>query len=137
MKEGQNKIIDVSCALIIGTNDKLLVAQRSISMSLPLKWEFPGGKIEESETAEVCLIREIEEELNIRIEIIKKLDPVTHNYPSMAINLMPFICKWVFGEITLKEHSNYGWLNFHELLDLDWAEADIPVLKNYLNLTNE
>ena len=61
MNEGQNKIIDVTCALIIDNQNRLFAGQRSSIMSLPLKWELPGGKVELNETPQQCLIREIEE----------------------------------------------------------------------------
>jgi len=105
-------------------------------MNLPLKWEFPGGKIEPNESPEDCLIREIKEELNIAIEIIQRLEPNKHAYPAINIQLIPFICKTIGGEIQLKEHANFKWLNTNELLDLDWAEADIPIINNYLKYLN-
>jgi 8-oxo-dGTP diphosphatase len=136
MKEGQIKAIDVTCALIIDNQNRLLAAQRSNTMSLPLKWELPGGKIEPNETSEQCLIREIKEELNIEVVIIKALTPNTHNYPLITIQLIPFVCNQISGEIELKEHTNFKWLNTNELLDLDWADADIPILSHYLNYLN-
>jgi len=136
MKEGQTKVIDVTCALIINSDSRILAAQRSAQMNLSLKWELPGGKIEPNETPEECLIREIKEELNIDIEIINSLTPNTHSYPTISIKLIPFICKHINGEIELKEHAQYRWLNTNELLDLDWADADIPILNDYLNYLN-
>ena len=129
-------IIDVTCALIIDDQTRLFAAQRSSLMSLPEKWELPGGKVEPNETPEQCLIREIKEELNIEIEIIKELESNTHNYTSFTIKLIPFIVKRINGEITLKEHADFKWLNTNEFLDLDWADADIPILYNYLNYLN-
>lgn len=127
-------MIKVTCALIIDTQERVLVAQRSHSMSLPLKWEFPGGKIEPNETPEVCLIREIKEELDIEIRIVKALSANTHIYPNVTIHLMPFICNHVKGGVQLKEHAQFKWVNKNELLALDWAEADVPVLTDYLSL---
>ena len=126
-------MIEVSCAIIINPFDQVLVTQRSARMPLPLKWEFPGGKIEENETAEECLIREIREELNIEIEITSALSPNDHQYPDKLIRLIPFICKQTGGEIILKEHADYKWLDVKDLLDLEWAEADVPVVEQYLN----
>ena len=136
MKEGQRKIIDVTCALIIDDQNRVFAAQRSSVMNLPLKWELPGGKVESDETAEACLVREIFEELNIKIEITKGLPSNTHDYPSITIELIPFICRRIEGEIALKEHVDFKWLTKNELLDLDWADADIPILHDYLNYLN-
>ena len=133
MTEVPRKVIDVTCALIIDDQNRLFAAQRSTVMNLPLKWELPGGKIEPNETAEACLIREIAEELDIEIKIIKKLEPSTHSYPSIIVRLIPFVCKQIGGQIELKEHANFKWLNPNELLELDWADADVPILKIYLD----
>ena len=66
-------MIEVTCALIVDDQNRLFAAQRSSKMSLPLKWEFPGGKVESGESFESCLLREIKEELNVEIEIITSL----------------------------------------------------------------
>ena len=128
-------MIQVSCAIIVNSIGKVLVTQRSINMPLPLKWEFPGGKIEAGETAEECLIREIKEELNIEIQITGSLPPNDHQYPDKLIRLIPFICRQKGGELVLKEHSSYKWLDAKDLLDLDWAEADVGVVVEYLKMT--
>jgi 8-oxo-dGTP diphosphatase len=135
MKE-QKKVIDVTCALIIDNHNRIFAAQRSEKMNLPLKWELPGGKIELNESAADCLIREIKEELNIDIAIVQRLPSNTHHYPKISVNLIPFIVKQFGGKIELKEHANFKWLNANELLDLDWAEADVPILNEYLNYLN-
>jgi 8-oxo-dGTP diphosphatase len=127
-------MIQVSCAIIINPFDQVLVTQRSPLMPLPLKWEFPGGKIEENETAEQCLIREIKEELHIEIEITGSLSPNDYQYPDKLIRLIPFICRQTSGEIILKEHADYKWLDVTNLLDLDWAEADVGVVVEYLKM---
>lgn len=129
-------MIRVSCAIIINPFDQVLVTQRSSLMPLPLKWEFPGGKIEENETAEECLIREIKEELNIEIEITASLSPNDYQYPDKQIRLIPFICRQTGGEIILKEHADCKWLDVKDLLDLDWAEADVGVVEEYLKRYN-
>ncbi len=122
----------VACAIILNSQNKVIVCQRSRSMHLPLKWEFPGGKIEENETPEECLTREIKEELNIDIRIIEQLMTNDHHYEDKFIRLIPFICRYLDGDIILKEHTQFKCLDKESLLDLDWAEADIPVLKEYL-----
>lgn len=127
------KTIQVTCALI-DFNGKILVVQRSQSMDLPLKWEFPGGKIEKNETEEECIRREIKEELNIDIEIVHRLSPTIYNYPNQSIQLIPFLANYSGGELKLLEHRRFQWLPKKELLELDWAEADIPIVKEYLSL---
>jgi 8-oxo-dGTP diphosphatase len=98
-------------------------------MNLPLKWEFPGGKIEKNETEEACIKREIKEELNIEITLLKKLSTSFHEYPNISIELIPFVAQYLSGDIVLKEHQSYQFLKLAELSNLDWAEADIPIVK--------
>ena len=126
-------MIKVTCAIIVNpATGQVLVTQRSSSMKLPLKFEFPGGKVEQDETTSECLVREIQEELNLNIETLKQLPSNIHHYPDLSIELIPFVCKIVSGDIILREHRCFLWLNPPELLDLDWAEADLPIVQNYL-----
>jgi len=124
-------MLQVTCA-IIENNGKILCAQRSEKMKLPLKWEFPGGKIEEDESLEACLKREIREELGIEIDILEQLPSFKHSYSAnFSIELFPFRCKIVSQEIQLAEHKQIKWLSLEELKDLNWAEADVPIV-NYI-----
>lgn len=125
--------IDVTCAIIVKDN-KILVAQRSEKMKLPMKWEFPGGKLEENENEIDCIKREIKEEINIEIEIIRKLSNNNHDYGNFKINLIPFLANYVSGEIILLEHSTYKFLDKNELIYLDWADADIPIVDELLKI---
>jgi len=126
-------VVEVACGVIVNEN-KVLCVQRSEIMSLPLKWEFPGGKIEEGETPEVCLVREIKEELNIEINIKQSISPSYYLYEKFEINLIPFVCSISSGEIQLTEHKEYKWLEPKKLLDLDWAAADIAIVDEILEL---
>lgn len=125
-------MINVSCAIIIDNAGRILAAQRSAVMPLPHKWEFPGGKVEPAETPEQSVVREIKEELDINIEIISGLSPSIYVNGERTICLIPFICRIIEGEITLKEHQAYRWLSADELLALDWAEADVPIVNALL-----
>ena len=125
------KHIHVACA-IIEKDGNVLSAQRSEAMSLPLKWEFPGGKIKEGEGPEECLKRELHEELGITVAISGALDPVTHQYPSFIVTLYPFVCRITTGEPVLHEHKAFTWLPAERLHELDWPEADVPVLRSYV-----
>lgn len=125
-------VIEVACGVIV-EKDKVLCVQRSETMSMPLKWEFPGGKIELGETAEVCLIRELAEELEIRVSIIEKLSNSYFDYGNFKIILIPYICQFIGDKIILKEHKEYLWLPYNELIKLDWAPADIPIVNEIIS----
>ncbi|WP_368506597.1 MULTISPECIES: (deoxy)nucleoside triphosphate pyrophosphohydrolase [unclassified Tamlana] len=125
------KIIPVTCA-IIQFEEKVLAVQRSETMKLPLKWEFAGGKVEPGETEADCIKREILEELNIKIKVEKRLTPVIHEYPDFKIKLIPFMAEFVSGELKLSEHRDFVLADKKDLSNLDWAEADLPILKEYL-----
>ena len=126
-------MINVTCAIIYFDN-KILVTQRSEKMKLPLKWEFPGGKLEDGESEIDCIKREIKEEINIEIEILEKISNSVYDYGTFKINLIPFISNYVSGEIILSEHKDYKLLEKNELLSLDWAEADLPIVEELLKL---
>lgn len=124
--------VKVVCAIIHKQN-KILVVQRSEKMALPLKWEFPGGKIEPNESEVDCIKREIEEELQIEIEVGKRLTPSLHEYPNFTIELIPYLSEYISGSLTLQEHSQFLLLNKDELKNLDWAEADVPIVNEFSN----
>jgi 8-oxo-dGTP diphosphatase len=133
MTVASRKHIHVTCAIIEQVGF-ILAAQRSAAMSLPLKWEFPGGKINDGESPQECLRREIAEEMGVSINVERALPPHTHNYPSFTVTLYPFICAIDSGKIILHEHAAIAWLTPEELPSLDWAEADLPVIETYLSM---
>ena len=120
--------LQVACA-IIENDGRILATQRSEFMSLPLKWEFPGGKIRAGECPDECLKRELLEELGIEVVIDRSLPTTTHEYATFAVTLHPFVCAISKGEITLYEHMACCWLLPEELSALDWAEADLPLIE--------
>jgi len=124
------KHLHVTCA-IIERDGLVLAARRSAAMSLPLKWEFPGGKIDPGESPEECLRRELVEEMGIHVSVGKSLPPNTHHYPTFTVTLHPFVCSIQSGEIVLHEHAAVTWLPPDELHILDWAEVDVPVIASY------
>lgn len=124
-------MIDVTCA-IIEHNDRILITQRSEKMHPQLKWEFPGGKIDDGESAEECLVREIKEELNIEIQILGRMQNNICNYGIKKINLIPFRAGYIKGEIILHEHKNFKWISPKDIFKYDLAEADIPIARDYL-----
>jgi 8-oxo-dGTP diphosphatase len=130
------KHVHVACALI-ERNGLLLAAQRSATMSLPLKWEFPGGKLEAGESPEECLKRELVEEMGVTVSVRLQLPQLTHSYDTFTVTLHPFVCSIGEETITLHEHSAMVWLPPHELHTLDWLEADRPILEAYALLSRE
>jgi 8-oxo-dGTP diphosphatase len=130
------KHIHVACGLV--ERDGLVLAvQRSATMNLPLKWEFPGGKLEAGESPEECLHRELAEEMGVTVTLGRTLPQYTHSYDSFTVTLYPFVCTIDSNTITLHEHAAMAWLLPHELHTLDWLEADRPVLEAYAQLKSD
>ncbi len=125
-------MIDVTCAIIRNDEDDILVVQRGEKSDHPLKWEFPGGKIDPGETAEESVIREISEELSMDIVISSNLEPVEYDYGKKVINLIPFICDTLDDLPLLSEHVAYRWIRTNDLLKVDFCEADLIVAERYM-----
>ena len=117
----------MTCAVIAGDR-KVLAVRRSEAMPHPLKWEFPGGKLREGENPEKCIIREIREELGVKVRVERLMPSVHHRYDTHAVKLIPFICSIREGEIILAEHREYRWIPCGELDRVEWLEADLEVV---------
>ncbi|HAL09546.1 MAG TPA: (deoxy)nucleoside triphosphate pyrophosphohydrolase [Staphylococcus sp.] len=122
------KQIEVVGAVIFSDN-KVLCAQRNENMSLPLMWEFPGGKVEQDESEVDALKREINEEMLCDLEVGDKITSTAYEYDFGIVNLHTYKCKLKEKMPTLTEHKSIKWLNIHELESLEWAPADIPAVK--------
>ena len=88
------------------------------------KWEFPGGKIEVGETSQQALVREIQEELNVKIKVCDLIDTVEFDYPKFHLSMKCFLCVIVDGEIIFKEAEDAKWLDKNVLYSVDWLPAD-------------
>lgn len=123
------KTVKVVGAIIENNNNEILCALRSKDMSLPMMWEFPGGKIEEGESVNEAIVREIKEELDCDIEVISIFNDNTHEYENIIVNLITVKCKLISGNPKAKEHAKLLWLPIDYLESLNWAAADIPAIK--------
>ena len=132
------KQIEVVAAVIV-EDDKLLATQRGYG-DFKGKWEFPGGKIEQGETHEEALVREIKEELNADIEVLMFLTTVEHDYEKFHLTMHTYVCSLKNKIEMVKhgddefEHDNMVWLDENHLDDVDWLPADIKVVNAYKKL---
>lgn len=114
---------------VITDGEKILCAQRGTEKALPELWEFPGGKIEENETPQEALRREIKEEMHCEIEIGDQVEHTVYEYDFGIVHLTTFYCKLLEGTPVLTEHIAIDWLKPSELKQVEWAPADIPAIE--------
>lgn len=114
-------------AAVIRDGDKIFVTQRGYG-DLKGGWEFPGGKIEEGETPQEALKREIMEELDTEIEVGELIDTIEYDYPDFHLSMLCYWCSVVRGDLVLKEHEAARWLGEDELMDVEWLPADVEVI---------
>ena len=115
-------------AAVMKKNDKYLIVQRNKKKHLGLKWEFPGGKVQENETFEEALIREIKEELNIKISLQDKIAEEKYKDEKIDIVLHYFLCTQEGGTIKLNEHEDLAWVEKKYFDKYDFAEGDKNIL---------
>ena len=128
------KRIQVAAAIIIH-QDRILCVQRGENKLhyISKKFEFPGGKIEKGELPEEAVLREIQEELNMDIEVENQFVTVEHEYPDFHLTMQSFICSTKSTDLRLSEHISFKWLTRHKLDTLDWAAADVPIVEALKN----
>lgn len=115
-------------AAIIQKDGKILIAQRAKQDALYGKWEFPGGKVEEGETLEQCLKRELFEELSIHATVGEYFCTSTFPHKDSIYDMCVFFVPSYSGEITLNEHSAIAWVTPAELSNYDYPEPDLPIV---------
>lgn len=116
-------------AAIIQQGHRVLLCQRKEG-ALAGKWEFPGGKIENGETPEECLVREIHEELGISIQVGDIFQAVHSHYDHGDFLVIGYLATHLSGEITLRVHSACAWVDCMHLDDYDLADANIPIAQS-------
>lgn len=118
-------------AALILKKDKLLVCQRTRHQTMPLKWEFPGGKVEPGEAAEEALRRELQEELGIDAKIGPLVTTIRHTYPGgLGFELHFFLVRDFAGEIQNRIFRDLRWAEAEELPEIDFLEADVAFVKD-------
>lgn len=114
---------------VIVRDGKVLCAQRAPGSTLAGMWEFPGGKVEPTESPEEALRREIAEELGCAIEVDAKVTTTAHAYSFGVVELTTYYCQLSGGVPRPAEHAVLAWLAPRELERLEWAPADIPAVQ--------
>lgn len=127
------KTIHVVAAVIFRTNKdgvkEVFATQRGYG-DFKGGWEFPGGKIEEGETPENALMREIKEELTVDIGVDNLIGTIEYDYPNFHLTMDCFNCSIKSGNLELTEHSNATWLTKETLYSVDWLPADVVILSD-------
>lgn len=121
------KTIEV-VAGVIRDGEKIFATQRGYG-DCKDGWEFPGGKMEPSETPQQALARELREELAVEVDVDEFICTVDYDYPKFHLTMHCFYCTVVSGELKLLEHEAARWLSASQLRDVDWLPADIEVVK--------
>lgn len=123
------KLITTVAGVIKNQNGEILCTLRDQGKYeyVSFKWEFPGGKIEEGETNEETLTRELHEELDIDVKIGDKFYQVEHDYPDFHLSMAVYECELISKEMKMNVHKGLKWLKPQDMMTLDWAAADIPV----------
>jgi 8-oxo-dGTP diphosphatase len=114
---------------VIVSDERVLAAKRGPSGSLPNMWEFPGGKVEDGESPQEALAREIGEELLVDIRVGEEILTTTHDYVFGVVTLTTYYCELRCGTPQLTEHAALRWLTPDELSSVEWAPADVPAVE--------
>ena len=125
-EENKMKTVRVVAA-VIRDGDKIFATQRGYG-DLKGGWEFPGGKIEEGETPQAALKREIMEELDTEIEVGELIGTIEYDYPDFHLSMGCYWCSVVSGDLVLKEHEAARWLPKDKLRSVEWLPADIRLI---------
>ncbi len=130
MKKANPKIV---VAAVIERDGHILIGKRKRGKCHPGKWEFPGGTLEEKETYEQCLKRELQEELAITVEVGDLVGSSTFVYtPDWTIKLLAFRTAYISGALRLNDHEEIRWVKPADLIDYDFPEADRPIIEKLI-----
>ena len=119
---------EVTAAVMV-KDSRILIAKRKADDKLGNKWEFPGGKVEDGESPEDCLKREMKEEFQIDVSVGEYLGENVYHYRHGSIKLLVFRTHWDRGSISAKYHDDFRWVTLDEINSYDFAPADIPFVE--------
>ena len=128
------KPVKVAAGLVF-KDEKLLITKRLKNIHLGGMWEFPGGKLELGESYEICLKREMFEELGVKVNVSYEFEEVLHRYSEMTVLIKFFICSLSSGTPKAIQCSEFQWINRRDLTRYNFPAADIKVI-NQLRLNN-
>ena len=126
------KTIEVVAAIIKRDNE-IFITRRGYGDFVDM-WEFPGGKIEQGESQEEALVREIKEELELDINELDFLTTIDYDYPNFHLTMHCFICQISGGKLNLNAHNDAKWITFEDLDNQKWVPADILVINALKNM---
>ena len=129
-------VIDVAVAVIIDSEQRILVSQRTSNREHAGLWEFPGGKFEKGESISQALVRECQEELGITIKEHVPLMVLKHSYPKKIVKLDVQIVMSYVGDVSGLENQNLAWHSLPELHEINLLPADLPILHALENIIN-
>ncbi|MFC6705091.1 (deoxy)nucleoside triphosphate pyrophosphohydrolase [Flexivirga alba] len=127
------KQIDVVGAVLV-RDGTVLAAQRGPSMALSGHWEFPGGKVEQGESPQEALVRELREELLCDIAVGDRVETTSHQYDFGIVTLTTYLATLEAGEPQATEHAELRWIPVADLHSVEWAPADVPAVERIMQL---
>jgi 8-oxo-dGTP diphosphatase len=133
MTEDNKRRIRVVAALLERDDGKVLITQRRPQAFMPLKWEFPGGKVEPGETDQQALARELTEELDIQVEVGEHFMGLNHSYPEFELDFQVYRCRLLSGEPKKVAVHNFRWVTVNDLDNYEFPPADLPTVKQLLD----
>lgn len=122
-------MINVLCGIISNLEGQIFIARRKSGKSFSGKWEFPGGKLEQGESEQECLQRELLEELGMHVQVGERFGENEHHYENISIRLIAYRCSFISATYELTDHDAYEWVKPEEMKQFDLAEADVPFLE--------
>jgi 8-oxo-dGTP diphosphatase len=126
------RTIRVVAALLQREDGKVLITQRRPQAFMPLKWEFPGGKVEPGESDHQALARELKEELDIQVQVGDHFMGLKHAYPDFDVDFQVYSCSIVSGDLRKLAVNDYRWVAVSELETFEFPPADQPTVEQLL-----